>query len=498
LDNHFGQEDQTMFTDELRKSVWEDIRQRELATFASILTPQVLRLAAERAEVRIGRGVLNTLTLLWLALSSALHPGLNFCRVLHLTMKLLADMGELPQRRRMVRTGHRGGRRGGKRGKRRLGRRSRHDPRTSDPTALSEEAFVQARRLLPQRYWVALILLLGEIFEQRHGELVRFNGFGLLALDGTCITLPRQELGKHFGYARNRKGRRAVPQARLVMLQLPLVRLPWRYELTPKTQGESTVAARLLKELRRDDLVLMDRGFFHFNLFQQIEQSGACFAIRRIKRLRLRTIKSLGHKDQLVTWKPAARRWGGASMKLRMIGYQIKGFRASWIVTNVLDPRRISRQEFVGLADSQAWQSEQEAGLYHRRWEIETTFRELKRVQQMHKLRGRTPATIEFEVAGHVLLYLLVRWLMVEAAKRAGKPVLRLSFTEALAEVHRTAGALPICPRRRWPNLLRRMLDRIASHQVPWRPGRHYPRPNDGKIRCTGAGHQLLPSKLAA
>jgi hypothetical protein len=49
--------------------------------------------------------------------------------------------------------------------------------------------------------------------------------------------------------------------------------------------------------------------------------------------------------------------------------------------------------------------------LYHRRWEIETTtFRELKRVQQMHgQLRGRTPQTIEFEVAGHVLLHLLVR-----------------------------------------------------------------------------------------
>jgi hypothetical protein len=102
------------------------------------------------------------------------------------------------------------------------------------------------------------------------------------------------------------------------MLQLPLVRLPWRYELTPKTQGESTVAARLLAEVRHDDLLLMDRGFFHRNLFTQIEQqAGAYFAIRRIKRLRFRTITRLGEKDQLVLWTPAARRWRGASMRLR-------------------------------------------------------------------------------------------------------------------------------------------------------------------------------------
>jgi hypothetical protein len=185
-------------------------------------------------------------------------------------------------------------------------------------------------------------------------------------------------------------------------------------------------------------------------------------------------------------------------MKLRVIGYQIKGFRASWIVSNVLDPRRISRQQFVGLADSQAWQNENEAGLYHRRWEIETTFRELKRVQQMHQLRGRTPATIEFEVAGHVLLYLLVRWLIVEAAVRAGKQPLRLSFTEALAHVRHAAQTLSICPCQRRRKLVRRMLDRIASHEVPWRPGRHYPRPGDGRVQSTGAGHLLLPSKLAA
>jgi len=41
------------------------------------------------------------------------------------------------------------------------------------------------------------------------------------------------------------------------------------------------------------------------------------------------------------------------------------------------------------------------SGLYHRRWEIETTYFELKEVQGLERsLRGRTPETIQFEVAG--------------------------------------------------------------------------------------------------
>ena len=62
----------------------------------------------------------------------------------------------------------------------------------------------------------------------------------------------------------------------------------------------------------------------------------------------------------------------------------------------------------------------------------ETTFHELKAIQGL--LRSRTPESIRYEVAGHVVLFLLVCWLMVEAAQRAaadGDP-LGLSFKHAL------------------------------------------------------------------
>jgi hypothetical protein len=97
-----------------------------------------------------------------------------------------------------------------------------------------------------------------------------------------------------------------------------------------------------------------------------------------------------------------------------------------------------------------------------------------------------------------MLLYLLVRWLMVEAAERAHlEDPLRLSFKEVLGELHDLRQTLleasPQRVRRRlWP----RLLERIVSHQVPLRPGRQYARPGDHKPKSKEKGRYQKPDKL--
>jgi hypothetical protein len=499
-----------MFTDEPRRSVWDQVRQRDIQQFAGILTPELFASAAQRAGLRMGAGALNLANLTWLAISAALRPGLCFAKILGLTFKLLSDMDRLDPSLMADRTapaGQRGGKRASaaQRGKSRRTAakssnppRSKHDPRKEDATQLSEEAFAQARRVMPSLYFHALLWLLGELCESRFGERLRWNGMRLLALDGTLISLPRRAaLRDHFGVARNQHKSAGTPQARMVMLQLSMARLPWRYRITPRKQGESTAAAQLLADLRQNDMVLMDRGFFHFNLFRQIQDANAFFATRTIKRVRFKTVRRLGKDDRIVTWKPAARRWKGASLRLRVINYHVNGFRKTAIVTNQLDASRVSREQFVGLSDSSAWQSEKDAGLYHRRWEIETTFAEMKAQLKMESgLRGLTPPTIEYELGGCVLLYMLVRWTMMEAAEAHGVEPLRLSFKNALEEIQYAAGYLPIASEAQRERLLEKLLERIAKGVVPYRPGRHYPRPNDEKNRYTGKGHRLRPSKI--
>jgi hypothetical protein len=477
-----------MFTDDRRCEVFRKIREKDARAFAHLLTPDVFARAAQQAGLVVGKSALNVTNLVWLGIASAWHSGRNFADVLGLTLKLLRDAGTWPARESQPR-------------KKSISR-SKHDPRGTDPTQVSEEAFVKARKLMPWSFWTSLIMVLVDTFDEQHPDIVRYKKFRLLALDGTCINLDSwHQLSSHFGTAKNGAARGRT-QARMVLLEFPSVRLPLRYELVPLAEGERTVAARLLNGLRRDDLVLMDRGFWSFGLFCQIQSQGAFFGIRLMAGVNLRTLRKLGRNERLVEWTPSDRQWKREglpdSIQLRVINYQFRGFRPSALVTNVLDPKTIIREEWVGIATNREVGGVLIEGLYHRRWEIETSLRELKVDQGMEgKLRSRTPEGIAYEVAGHVVLYLLIRWLMVEAAKAHDADPLRLSFTGAQNELQDMSHALLTSPRRRVATvLLPLLLERIAGHRVASRPGRHYPRPHDTQILNKGKGKQRLPSKL--
>jgi len=480
---------------DIRRNVWDQLRQKGFRAFESLLPAELVIQAALVAIVPLGTGPLHLVNMVWLSVACALHSLETFKEVLDHTIKLVEDgphyHGSALDRARTA--------------PRPIGPRRRHDPSPHDPGSVTEEAFAQARKRLPMGFWVALIVLLTERFMAQHDARTRFCGFRLLCIDGTCLNLADwKPLRDYFGTVSNGKKRRKT-QARLVMLQLPLVRLPWRYELVPITEGERTVAGRLLGHLKANDLVLMDRGFFSYGLFWQVKRAQADFAVRAMAGVKFTTVQTLCDGTRLVDWTPSDRQWRKAdlptSIRLRVIDYQIKGFRPSAIVTSVLEPDQIDRQAWVGLAlVDDTGRVLRGAGLYHRRWEIETSYFEMKETQGLERsLRGRTPETIGFEVAGHVLLYLLVRWLMVEAALAAGEDPLRLSYSGALGELLALEPSLvQASPERASKVLVTRLLRRMASHFVPLRPDRHYPRPHDTKVKNKGKGKKQLPSKLAS
>lgn len=496
-----------MFKDEPRCKVWDEIRQHDLRTFAKQLSPELFAEVALRAGLQIVSSPLNLVNLVWLGIAGAMQQAASFAFVLTTTLKLLEDQQafastQLGNEQRKGR--QRAKRQKSKRGKR--GRKSKHDPRRADPTELSEEAFAQARQRMPLKFWVFLVLVLAERFERDHARHLDCHGFRLLAMDGTTLTLPNfQPLREHYGVPKNgRRKKRAAPQARMVMLTLPTVRIPIAYEVGPLSDSELTLAAKLAPQLRANDLVLMDRGFISYGLFWQLQRRGVFFGTRLKKGLKYRRVKQLGPKDWLIQWTPkdSRRHWKRAglprSIQLRVIEYQIKGFRPSAVLTNTLDPQRLSREDWVRLTSDCEQKGKLTPGLYHRRWEIETTYFELKVTLQMKSLRSRTPASVEYELAGHVVYYLLLRWLIVLAAEKHGLDPLRISFTHAVRELECMRPAL-VTSNLTWicEVLLPRLLARIASHTVPLRPGRHYPRPNDTKPKDKGRGLRQLASKLS-
>lgn len=470
-----------MFRDETRDKVWNEIRQHDLRAFGKLLTSDVFAEGARRAGVRIGVSALNLANLVWLGVASAMQHSSAFAFVLTTTLKFLEDQEGFSS------TSLGKAKRNSRSRKVKRARKSKHHPRSCDPTQVSEEAFCQARQRMPLAFWMAVLTILAERFQHAHARHLYVQGFRLLAMDGTTLNLPRDErLRQHYGTPKNGYRKRAAPQSRVVMITLPGVRIPIAYEVSPQASSELSIAERLLRHIRSNDLVLMDRGFISYGLFWRIQLQGGYFGTRLKKNIQPKRLQKLGSDDWLVQWTPKDSRghWKELprSIRLRVIHYHIPGFRASAIVTNVLDPKRLSREDWVRLASDCDDNGKLTPGLYHRRWEIETTYFELKVVLRLKSLRSRTPTSLEYELAGRVVYYLLTRWLIVQAAEKHGLDPLSISFANAVRELEQMRGAL-ITGTPAWVSreLLPRLLDRIASHTVPHRPGRHYPRPDDNK-----------------
>ena len=513
-----------MFTDGTRRSVQDEIRQHDLRAYQRFLTHDVIQAAARRAGVKIGDSPLHLGNLVWLGIAGAMHTAKSFADILAMTLSIICNaenyadslLGRMEQKVRQPKKPQKKPKKSkkqkslGRKGTKKRKSVSKHNPHGRGKTDVSEEAFVQARKRMPWTFWMALLIILADKCGEQHATKMRWKRFRLLALDGTTINLPRsRRLEKYFGSPSNgtkkrKKGVKPVPQARMVMLQSPLTRIPIRFELSPLKVAEQTLAYPLCEHLVRNDLVLMDRGFWSFGLFWEIQKRNAFFGIRLKAKVNFQTIRRLGPGDRIVrhTPKDSRGKWRqqgyNRSIELRVIDYQIPGFQKSSIVTNVLDPRAISREDWVGLAVNNEPGRNLTPGLYHRRWEIETTFRELKVEQGMEgHLRGRTPEAIRFEIAGHVLLYLLTRWLILEAAVSSRQDPLRLSFKKALGALHDMHQLLIVSSSKHVSEvLLPRLLQNIARHVVPLRPGRHYPRPKDTETKNKGYGHRQRPSKL--
>jgi hypothetical protein len=197
-------------------------------------------------------------------------------------------------------------------------------------------------------------------------------------------------------------------------------------------------------------------------------------------------IQSLGDNDQLVRFVPSAgtRRHTPAlprELTARLLPYQIPGFRPSWLLTSVLDPQRCSRDELVDL--------------YHRRWQIETVYREWKHGLDVQNLRSHKPAGVVKEVYTQLLLSNLVRWVMAEAVCGTELHPVDLSYINALTAVKNTLLRMLRVRPAQIAAIYTQLLVAVRAAPIRKRPGRSYPRKYD-QPQDKGHGTISVPAKI--
>jgi hypothetical protein len=259
--------------------------------------------------------------------------------------------------------------------------------------------------------------------------------------------------------------------------------------LTGKGSGERALAAQLLGSLRPGMLLLADRNFWSFPLWNAATATGAHLLWRVKEGKHAKVTAELPDGSRLARvedpravqhrlHKNAKRRRTAnlppdqsplpGSITVRVIDYLLA-------VTADDGTTRTERYRlFTTLLDWRAFPAPGLADAYARRWAIESGYRECKAWLRGsgRTLRGKTPALARQEAWALLAVYQAIRTLITRAAARHGTDPSRISFTTALRAARRTMTT----PRSQLATALDTTEAEMLASPLPQRPGRIYPR----------------------
>lgn len=324
------------------------------------------------------------------------------------------------------------------------------------------------------------------------------SGLLVVAWDGTGIALAdtganAAEFGRPGKPGKKGDGAPRPPTARVVMLVACGTRAVLGAAAGPftgKGTGERELARQLLGCLRKGMLLIADKGFYSYVLWNQALDTGAHLLWRVKKDTPLARGRELPDGSRLAhvndprevckrNHKNGLRRRRGSTkgpdtsslpggMTVRVIEF--------WL-TVALDDGTERRERYLfltSLLDHAAFPAAELAAAYARRWAVETGWREVKTYLRGSgkALRGHTPALAYQEIWALLAVYQALRILIIRAAAGTGLNPARLSFTTALEITrHSTATA-----RGRLDDALGEADARLRDSIVPERPHRVFPR----------------------
>lgn len=249
----------------------------------------------------------------------------------------------------------------------------------------------------------------------------RWHGLLVCAIDGTSMFVPNSAanaaaFGRQTGRIDAESG---YPMLRMLTVVACGTRTVIDAVFGAYGVGETTYAPKLLDCLKPGMLLLADRNFAVTALVEQIASAHAELLIRCKDARVLPAIQTLPDRTWLARMGSVTVRVIDASITVRFAGGPTR--RGHYrLVTTLLDEKQYPADELVDL--------------YHQRWEIETSYLELKSTMLGGRvLRAATPAGITQEVYALLITYQALRTAIADTAlTRPGIDPDRLSFTVAL------------------------------------------------------------------
>ena len=299
-------------------------------------------------------------------------------------------------------------------------------------------------------------------------DAMSWRGLLVLIIDGTTFKAPdTRENRRYFGMPGvSRGGRAAFPQIRALFVVSAKLRLVLRAWFAPYRRNEVTLAMRLLNDIPRGALLVMDRAYLAWWLLWRIQQRGDHFLVRVKRGIKRKRLYSVGPSEWISRVKlprPLLREHKElpATLEVREITVRIRGHWFHYF-TSLTNPKTHPTRELVDH--------------YARRWEVETGFDEFKThqgnlstVNHPVLFRSQDPRRVLQEAFGTVVAYNVIRSLMVAAALKHDVKPLRISFVDCLDRIREAAAVMAAARTADLPWLYAQLLASMSACLVPER-----------------------------
>jgi hypothetical protein len=245
----------------------------------------------------------------------------------------------------------------------------RYFAKAGEVISMSQQAFSEARKKLK---WEGLRELFEVTVETIYqGEIKRWRGFRLLAIDGSKINLPNDpRLREYFGTIGAGNSSPCAQGSVLYDIENDVV-VDARIE--PMARDERSLAAEHIKKLAGmrtfgKELILFDRGYPSMELIELLKREKIDFVMRVREKFDL-GIDGLGKGDHRVVLEKG----GLGPVEVRVVKFDVRGGERETLITSLTD----KRYSFGGFK-----------GLYFKRWPIETKYEEVKKKLEVENFSG--------------------------------------------------------------------------------------------------------------
>jgi len=297
-----------------------------------------------------------------------------------------------------------------------------------------EAAISQAREKLGHQVMKDLFACICKPVSSKKTRGAWYKKWRLVSIDGSNFDLPdEEELYQDFP-KHNNGAEHPYPQLRFSALVELGSRCIFAAAQGNQLTSEKKLSEQLFPSLTSEMLLIADRYYLGYDTFQKLSITGTFVLLRAKRNFTLPCLTELPDGSYLSELAPPCdKRHLTERIPVRVIEFRLvangkKSIESYRLVTNIMDCEQAPAQDL--------------AGLYSRRWGIETAFAEIKRSLKIDGMsfRSKRAELVKQEFWGFLLAHYVLRCIMWRAAEKNDIDPGDIGFTDTVNVVRRKIG----------------------------------------------------------